>query len=270
MTPTWIYGIVKDNVFYSNTMKKVLPSTIFPDGLFCLDIAASIPTDTIRAANMGEFDEAVKKSKYMFYVNGYAFKDKFIPDNVMKWKKYTIPISICNSLAEDWDYIRVLYLDKFNIFMYMCNLLNQRTMDLFDLSKNFADNKNLTTLKNITPEMRMLYTFHGIERLSQLKEQQRLVEFEKLKTVEGRLKHVIEQSGGTLVKYTDVRGIGFQVLWKAFGETIETVIDKDFKVIEAGFCVSGYDRTQSMSSVVKLLNDYKDQNDRIVKTRSTR
>jgi hypothetical protein len=47
------------------------------------------------------------------------------------------------------------------------------------------------------------------------------------------------------------------VVWHFEDTKINTLLDKNFRVIEAGFCMSNYDRTQSARSVVHVLRDYK-------------
>jgi len=72
---------------------------------------------------------------------------------------------------------------------------------------------------------------------------------------------------GAEVEQVVKKNIGFEVTWKLHGHKIRTLLDKNFKVMEAGYCVSGYDRTQSAKSVVNLLKDYVEDGDGVVITR---
>jgi hypothetical protein len=256
---TIIHGVVIDNVFYSNATK--LKNVNVQNGFYNLDIENDLPVSTIKPTFPDELDAFVRKSKSMWYVNGYSFKNGFIPENVMAWKKYTLPIYVNLTMANEWEHIKVLFISPANLFVYVTTLQNQLSFILFELQEAFNLDRSANTVKGATPEMKMIYTFHNMEKI-------KLLQSEKLKTIEGKLAYIIEQSGGKLVSYKEITGIGYQIIWQSAGEKIETVIDKDFKVIEAGFCVSGYDNTQSMSSVVKVLNDYKHEGARIVKTRT--
>ena len=64
---------------------------------------------------------------------------------------------------------------------------------------------------------------------------------------------------------------GFEVQWTMAGYTINTQLDKDYRVVEAGFCVSNWDGTQSAGSLVNVLHDYtNDGISHVYKTRTVR
>ena len=266
MSPTWLYGIVIDNNFFSNLMQWPV-SNAHENGLYRLDIAAETPVNSLEPASMDEFEKFVKKSKHMEFVRGYSFKSGIIPTNIMAWKHYTLPIGIIDSVADEWSFIKVLYIPKRNFFYYINTLDSNLQLKLIEVSNAFVSNIAISNIKEVTPEIRFLFVLHSLERIQQEKERRQQEYAEKLKTVEGRIAFALSQSGGELISYKEVNGIGYEIQWKAFGERIKTLVNHNFAVLEAGFCVSGYDRTQSMTSVVKLLNDYKDQGDRIVITR---
>lgn len=268
MQETILYGLVYNNRFISNLTNIPIKA---PNGFYCVDIASSNPTvqQKLEPADIGKLKEFVKKSKYMQLVNGYSFGKSMITQNYIEWTKKGIPlpVELKGSLAEDWEFVKAVYFPKQKMFYYLESVYIGLYAILFEVKEAFENRIPLDTIKGITPEMRILYTFHCIQRLKNEEEIKRLEMVNKLKTVEGRLKYVIEQSGGRLLQYKEINGIGYEVIWQAFGEKINTVINYDFAVLEAGYCVSGYDKLQSMSSVVKLLHDYKDQNDHIVITR---
>ena len=62
--------------------------------------------------------------------------------------------------------------------------------------------------------------------------------------------------GGATVDFVKKNNRGFEVQWTMSGYTINTQLDKDYRVSEAGFCVSNWDGTQSARSLVHLLDEY--------------
>jgi hypothetical protein len=48
---------------------------------------------------------------------------------------------------------------------------------------------------------------------------------------------------------------------------INTYMNKDFAIIEAGFCLSGGDRKHTLNSITKLLGDFISSGDRFSITR---
>jgi hypothetical protein len=111
-------------------------------------------------------------------------------------------------------------------------------------SKELVD---ISKIKDITPEMRLVYTFHLIEKKK--KEDEEPIAFIKRNMA----------SCGAIVEFVKKNNLGYEVQWAANGYTINTLLNKDFRVREAGFCTSGYDNTQSVGSVVHLLKDYADR-----------
>ena len=102
-------------------------------------------------------------------------------------------------------------------------------------------------VKGITPEIRLAYTFHLIERKKKEVE-------EPVKAV----KRIMEESGAKVESVTK-NNRGYMVKWSSNDYNIITQIDNKFKVVHAGFCTSSYDHTQSARSVVHLLRDYADR-----------
>ena len=62
--------------------------------------------------------------------------------------------------------------------------------------------------------------------------------------------------GGAIVDHVKKNNRGFEVQWSLDGYTINTQLDKEYRVSEAGFCVSNWDSTQSARSLVNVLHDY--------------
>ena len=62
--------------------------------------------------------------------------------------------------------------------------------------------------------------------------------------------------------------LGFEVTWSFEGNRINTLVSRQFEVVEAGFCMSGHDRTQSARSMVNVMKDYLRDGDYIHRTRT--
>ena len=142
---------------------------------------------------------------------------------------------------------------------------------IFEVKSCFENESLIESLKGITPEIRSTFIFHSIER-DQLREMEkiRLVhlaekdraerERQMMATVQGRLKVTFERAGARLMSY-NISGKRITVDWEinGSGQMYNSVIDADtFKVIEAGYCMSGEDRKHNITSMVKLAEDYEE------------
>jgi len=145
--------------------------------------------------------------------------------------------------------------------------------------KNFFDSdRDISQLKGVTPEIRTTYLFHCIERdqvreLEKIKlahlaeEDRREHEKQMMATVQGRVQLTFNRSGASLLNYS-LSGKRIMVDWELNGHKFNSIIDADsFKVIEAGYCMSGEDTKHNITSLVKLAEDYDDR-DLIYITRS--
>jgi hypothetical protein len=263
-----IYGIVLKNTFYSNNAKYRLSNV--DDGIYAIDIMADNIVDSIVPADMNEFEKYVKTSAKMNFIYGISFKDGFVPLNIIKWKNHNLPIKLSNTVSDDWEIIKILHIYHENIFFYIENSMNNLSMKLLELKEIFDENKSLNDIKGVTPEMRFIFSLHLFAKAQEEIEFQKLKEEEYRQTAEGRIKTIIERSQGQLISFKEHINRGYEINWTAKGETINTLVNYQFAVIEAGFCVSGYDKTQSLSSVVNLLKDYKEEGSHINKTRDRR
>lgn len=266
MDKTLIYGIVVNGVFYSNHTTITVNNV--DNGLYSIDITADDVLTSIEPADLFELEKFVRKSNKMFFLHGYSFHDGIIPMNPIKYP--TVPIKVLGSIANEWEYIKVLSIPDKGIYYFFDISPNSLQEKLFNVKDCFDKSIPLKDIKHITSEMRILYNFHSFEKIKKELELKKLKELEYKKTAEGYLKTIIEESGGKLISFIERNGRGYEVTWSAERETINTMVDYNFRVIEGGFCMSGYDKTQSMSSVVKVLKDYKEDGSHIHKTRTVR
>lgn len=117
----------------------------------------------------------------------------------------------------------------------------------------------LDDIKGISPEARIVYTFLFADLIQE-------IEKNKVKEPEEYFKYVFEQCNAS-VSSVKVKNTGFEVVWKCMGYSINSFFSLDYKVLEAGFCVSGEDQKHSASSLVNLLQDYENEGFYIYKTR---
>ena len=263
-----IYGFVVNNVFYSENMKAKL-KTPRATGIYQLDLNHPEYTEGIEFADVARFRKYIKKSKKIVSLTAFTFHKGFIPLDYVKWMKkgFIIPMPLLNpESCNEWQVIRVYYIKRHNVFIFGEWLTNPLQITLFDIKDQFTGGFGIEKFRGVTPEMRILYSLHSLEKIKRFEELKRLRVEEFKKTLTGRLKIAIESAGG---KYIDhkVRNHGvIDVSWECMGEHIITMLDKDLNVESVGFCVSGYDNTQSLGSAVNLLQQYKDDDDHIYKT----
>lgn len=260
-----IYGIVLNNTFYSNNAKYRLKDVA--NGIYAIDIMADNIVESIQPADILEFEKYVKKSDKMNFIYGYAFKKGFIPTNIVKWKNTKLPIQLPNSVSDEWEIVKVLNIHHENIFFYIENVMNNLSLKLFELKDIFETNLGIQNIKGVTPEMKFIFSLHLFAKEQEELARLKLLEEEYKKTAEGRIKTIIERSNGKFISFRELINRGYEVIWEAEYETINTLVDYNFRVIEAGFCVSGYDKTQSLGSVINLLKDYTKEGSQINVTR---
>jgi len=104
-------------------------------------------------------------------------------------------------------------------------------------------------------------------KIKQKQEEERLKsEIEKQKTVEGRIKLILQTTGAEYVSHFEVNN-KIVVNWKFRHFQINSLVNRDLSIIETGYCVSGFDSVLNLTSAVLLLQTYLDQGDYIHKTR---
>jgi len=149
---------------------------------------------------------------------------------------------------------------------------NYKDTFIYEIKFFFDDGQNLPkTFKGLTPEYKTLYLFHEIEKIElkviqeKLQKEKEIEEFKK--TLQGRLILAFNTVGGKILNYS-VSNNRITVDWELeSGSQFNSVINADtFQVIEAGYCMSGFDKDHSLTSMVELAKDYEER-DVIYKTR---
>jgi hypothetical protein len=239
-----IYGVVEKNIFYSNKMEVKLKN--IDNGIYSMDMSSCDFLETISPADIDAARKFFKKASKITIVRGISFHDGIIPENPVSHTK--IPIKVSDPTFDEFEEIEVVIV-RGVVCCYLKSLSSVKAYPLMEL-RQALDSKELidiSKVKDVTPEMRLVYTFHLIEKKK--KEDEEPIAFIKRNMA----------SCGAIVEFVKKNNLGYEVQWAANGYTINTLLNKDFRVREAGFCTSGYDNTQSVGSVVHLLKDYADR-----------
>jgi hypothetical protein len=264
-----VYGIVSGGEFASNRMKF---RTSEPNGIYCVDMTED---DFKSSLMMADIDEAVKffrKNSKFNVIRGVSFHNGIIPENPVKFTN--IPISITDATYDEFEEVEAVLVKKTGQYYFLRTVCTEKAFPLMEVKEAFESQENIEEIKGLSPEIRIVHFFHLLER-QRIEEEEREAERRELLAIreeqervpKNRITNALEESGATLVSIRKVNR-GHEIVWSASGHTINTLLNDNYRVIEAGFCVSGYDNTQSVSSVAKVLQDYVDQGDWVHKTRT--
>ena len=268
MNKTLIYGIVNRGVFYSDNAEFKIKNV--DDGIYSFDVSDDDFLNTIQPADIFQFESYIKSKPKMQTIIGYSFKKcEFIPTNFVKYQKLErFPLLITNEnvVLDEWSVVKCLYIPLKKILFFLDYRFDAGYEILQTIKEYYEQSKPLSGLKQITPEMRFLYVLHNLERLRIEQELKRAKEQEFRKTVFGRAQTIIENSGGQFISLKSYQR-GYEVIWKLGNQQINTLMNNNFSIIEAGFCLSGGDTKHTLNSITKLLGDYLDAGDSFSITR---
>jgi hypothetical protein len=250
MESTHIYGVVVKNTFYSNRMEFKVNQD---NGIYSMDMSQDEFRETIAPANIEDARKFFGKASKIVIVRGISFHDGLIPENPIAYNK--IPLKVIDATYDEFEEVEVAIV-RGKVCYFLQTVSTAKAYPLLDLkerleakdvwvkTKLVQKSHNIDDIKGVTPEMRIVYTFHLLEKKK--KEMEEPV---------NAIKTIMTNSGAEVHSVKKVNR-GYEVVWSGSGWKMNTLLDNNYRVLEAGFCVSGHDRTQSASSVVKLLEDY--------------
>jgi hypothetical protein len=250
MSNDYIYGVVVKNVLYSNRMELRVNQD---NGIYSMDMSQDDFKETLAPANIEDARKFFGKASKISVVRGISFHEGFIPENSISYPK--IPIKVTDATYDEFEEVEVAFI-RGKVCYFLQTVNTAKAYPLIDLKerleakdvwvgKNLVQkSSNISDIKGVTPEMRIVYTFHLLEKKRKEME-------EPINAIK-----IIMENSGAKVQWVKKVNRGFEVLWDSSGWTMNTLLDKNYRVIEAGFCVSGHDDTQSASSIVRLLEDY--------------
>jgi hypothetical protein len=193
-------------------------------------------------------EQLKKKIKLIVFSNTVAISLSF-----QQVQLYRIPVEIEIETTEDKYSIINTYLFSNKLVVFNDSFAGFN----FKLQEAIESNNK----KGLSQEERFFFYKHF--QVIEFEKKQK--ELEKLKTVEGKLKLAIESAGGEYVSHIKTNDI--IVTWKLNDRQIISQVTNELKVIHAGFCVSGYDKTQTLTSLILLLKTYMDDDEHITITR---
>lgn len=257
-----IFGIAYNNRLVSNRMNTLLENNV-EDGVYCLDMDVDDFMSTLEIANIDEARNFFKKSSKVEIIQGVAYKNGIIPKNPVKYNQ--LPVTVINPIFEDFDEVEIVKIK--GKYFYFQTLMTQNSYMLMDLKsaidemieKKEIQKDVLKNIQGVSPEAKMTYSFIFMNLVQE-------IEKNKTKEPEEYFKYVFEKCN-SVVESVKEKNTGYEVIWECMGFRINSMFSKDYKVLEAGFCVSGEDRKHSISSLANLLQDYNNEGSHIYKTR---
>ena len=251
MESDYIYGVVVNNMLYSNRVQFAVEQD---NGIYSMDMSKDDFRETLAPANIDDARKYFSNASKVEIIRGISFHDGLIPENPVAYEK--LPLRVVDATYDDFEEVEVA-LVRGKVCYFLQLLSTDKAYPLMDLKDRFESEtpSKFEDIKGVTPEMRVVYTFYLLEKRRQ--EMAILAEKRRKELAEpvNAIRHLMTTSGATVKNVKKVNR-GFEVNWNTAGWDINTLLDKNFRVLEAGFCVSGHDKTQSATSVVKLLQDY--------------
>lgn len=214
---------------------------------------------TISPADIEDARKFFEKASKLRLLRGISFHDGIIPENPVKFK--SIPLKVVDATYDDLEEIEVVKL-KNGKYYFLNQIFTDKSYVLMDVKESLEKGEKIDKIKGVTPEIRVAFTFHWME-----KEQERIRK--ELLEPENAIKKIMQESGA-IVEYVNKNNRGFEVQWRFNNQVINTQMDNKYRISEAGFCVSNWDGTQSARSLVNVLDDYINDGDSIHKTRTVK
>ena len=256
-----VFGIVYNNRFVSNRMNVILDKSV-DDGVYFLNMDEDDFLSSIEVADIEEARKYFKKASKVEILQGVSYKNGIIPKNPIKYK---IPMIISNPLFDDLEEVEILKIkDEYYYFQTLITQNAYMLMDVKSVLEEMEEKKEIVkdaiqNIKGVNPESRIVYSLLFFDLAQE-------IEKNKVKEPEEYFDYVFDKCNAT-VSSVKIKATGYEVVWNCLGYSINSFFSKDYKVLEAGFCVSGEDTKHSVSSLANLLQDYEREGSYIYKTR---
>lgn len=199
-------------------------------------------------------------------INGYVYEDNILFSNFDNGKRKVgqevMTKLYLNQSPEFTSVEAVIWEDGLVYYIQP----NYKDYKIFEVKSALDCNIEVTTIKGITPELKMLSFFYYM-RQEELEELKKIKTREELaKTIHGRLVLSLQRVGAELLDYS-MRDNFVTIDWSIGTKQFNSVIEKDtFRVVEAGYCMSGHDKEHTLHSMAVLAQEY-EKDDLIYKTR---
>lgn len=246
------------NTFMHNRKSYALKTNV-PDGWYtvslCLNDAVVVSEHYI---DSNDFANAT-------ILTGYLINGMFIASNLDVFHRVTphknVMVPLCfYPEAVDFVPVRVILWEDGRL--YYCGL-NYRDVLCEVVKSTIEADQVIMDMKGITPELKMVGAVVALEKQKVKEELMKLAQEQHraavLQSVQGRLMVALSEVGGSLLNYA-IRGQRLTFDWEITVDRtrrFNSVIDLNtFRVIEAGYCMSGDDKSHSVRSMVLLAKDY--------------
>jgi len=258
-----VYGVVVNGICHSNRMQFRVHDV--ENGIYAIDMTKDDFKSHLEPADIDDAARFFRKKSRIKVVRGVSFHDGIIPENPISFKQ--IPIKVEDATYDEFEELEAVILKNGTCY-FIRTVSTEKAFPLMDVKEVFDDDGgNIEGIKGVTPDIRVMFTFHVVERAERKRQEEIERHRREMSLPVNAIRHALEQSGA-VVNNINRCNRGFEAIWTAHGHTINTLFDQRLRVIEAGFCVSGYDNTQSATSVANVLDDYVKQGDYIHKTRT--
>lgn len=228
-----------------------------------------LPLGTIkRKASLLEVSRAISKLKSL---QVYALGTEGIPLNFDNFKRRGFgeaeTINFLNLPV--FSVASVVAWEDGRLYFY-AQILPKEQAIIRRVREAFEGRQNLLGVRGVTPELRYYFLLTDLQRqsydalqslsdkgkwaVSDSELSKRIASFKA--DFATRLEHAITNAGGTYISHSK-RGNGFLVEWKVGNQTVKSEIRDDFRIVSAGFCLSGDDEKHSMNSIVQLAKMFK-------------
>jgi len=245
-----------------------------PNGIYCVDMEQDDFMQSFAPANIEDAIRAFRKMVKINVIRGVSFHDGIVPENPVAYQH--IPIRVLEPECEEYEEIEVAVFKDHCFFLR--SVVTDKSFALMDARAAVEDGESMDHINGMTPEIRIVASLHLMEieeeRLRQEMEQR---EFERQAEADRQQRLLAEPArairaalefGGATVYSVKRSGNYFEALWECAGHRISTLVDRSLHVVQGGFCMSGYDDTQSARSIPRVLQRYVDQGDYIHLTRT--
>lgn len=200
-------------------------------------------------------------------VKGYTYNNMFIFHNFDSAKrnfKKEVQAELLFNTFQTFSSVEAIPWEDGKFYAYQPNYSDLKIYEVKALYDS-EEQVDLDSVKGITPELRTLYLFHTIQRQTLQLELEKLRKEEDkrlwMESLPGRLHTVFKAAGATVINY-ELSGHRAVIDWEldSTHRRYNSVIDtRNFRVIEAGYCMSGHDREHTAGSLVQLAKDYEER-----------
>lgn len=244
-----IYGLVVDGVLTSNRLARPVAAA---DGVYQLDMNEDDFMATLAPADFLAAVRYFRQASRIAVTRGVTYGAGYIPDRVIGWQ--ILPVPVRGLPCENWEYIETAQVRDGPV-LFLQTVTGPESYALAELRECYEQEQDGTKIKHTTPAMRVCFALQVVAR-------QHKAAQEPVQVITTRL----ALAGATGIKVRPIRQ-GFVVDWTLAGHQINTLLGPTYQVLEAGFCVSGYDHSQHVTSLPHLLQAYVDDGSYIHKTR---